>query len=470
MEERLLALSQAFEAGADLVDLTRLAVTLEYEYLSYYGASQGFFGDDPTTPPEIQGASVFDALDPETLGTLLINTEEMPDILAETNRKLLELKEDQNLQSVTLLTDREVTLASTDPDLVPTFVSAIYELDREEITMTLQTGQAVVLPLYAVDDTYHKRLYFAFDWGVLANDARLAIDPETLEVLPRIVMRLEADADYLRTIGRLQRLGRTLVIIGFIAIVGLSAFVYVLLRRLQLSNDRLRREDRFRLLGKLAAGLAHELRNPLGILRFSVEEIAWMNTEQGKTPAVQNLTEGMFEEIDRMNRLITNILSFSNEGGTDAAGDCELMTVMRSTWRWLVKSAPESWKLKWNADDINEHAVAQMSEDALRQVTLNLLRNAHEAMEKQTDPVPEISLSIIAEKKHWLIIIEDNGPGIPEKVARKIFDPFYTTKDEGTGLGLSISARLLESIKGSLQYIPRDKAGARFELRVPRPS
>jgi len=392
------------------------------------------------------------------------------ELSASLTEVVTELRDTVGLRSVAVLSEGGITLASTISGDEAGFRSVLYEIDRPELAEAARTGAPVAKPLYLLDGTLQKRVYLALP---------LAYVPvgDGLRPAPRVFLRLEASPPYLTEIERLRRLGRLVMLGGSGLVAALGLLFYFLTRRLQLSMDRLAREDRFRSLGRLAAGLAHELRNPLGILRFGLEELGWMGkqrpTDTGdshhKGEAITRLTTEMLEEVDRLNRLVTNILSMSQGAELDGRGQCPLGETVAGCTRWLAKSAPQQWRLDLPEKPETAHErTAAITADALRQVLLNLLRNATEALEGQEDPRPSIAVRIeqLGETEAR-VVVEDNGPGIPRRHARRLFEPFNTTREQGTGLGLAISRRLVESAGGTIAYEPNGQRGSRFVLRLP---
>ena len=249
-------------------------------------------------------------------------------------------------------------------------------------------------------------------------------------------------------------------------------------------------------IGGLAAGMAHELNNPLGAIIQSVqnlrrrlscglpanEEVA---DEEGiDIVALQRYLErrGIFEMLTHITSagtraadIIAKMLAFSQKsviGRTDVRlselmdraidlADCDYDLKKRYDFRGITISR--------DYDPTLPPVVANVAE--IEQVMFNLLKNAAQALaERPADRLPRIDVRIGALDGFAVIEVADNGPGIPAAVRSHIFDPFFTTKQvgEGTGLGLSVSyALIVQHHQGSIQVDSREGEGARFTVRLP---
>jgi two-component system sensor histidine kinase PilS (NtrC family) len=229
-------------------------------------------------------------------------------------------------------------------------------------------------------------------------------------------------------------------------------------RELKAMETHVKRVEKMAYMGEMAAGLAHEIRNPLASL---VGSIQLMKEEQGYNPDHQKLMNIILRETDRLSTLVNDFLFFARP----------------------PSGKPEQLNLKAIIEDIvslfekdNTHAKRcilrkKLAEDCwvimdpahFRQILWNLLLNAAEAIED--NGVIEIKTSKL--KNHDISVqVSDNGCGMPADVVQSIFNPFYTTKSEGTGLGLSIVHRILEAYDGRLDVSSKEGEGTRFSLII----
>jgi signal transduction histidine kinase len=221
--------------------------------------------------------------------------------------------------------------------------------------------------------------------------------------------------------------------------------------------------EKFATLGKLAASVGHEIRNPLtslGMRVFSIRQAV------GDNPELEEDLRVVSEEIDRLERIVRSFLEFSKPP------DLNLRTHEVSV---LVDKALELCGA-WLADrrieiERREDAgVPLVTADAeqIKQVLLNLLRNAAEAMEEggrvRITTFPGAGRG---GQPMSIVRIQDDGPGIPPEVRERILEPFYSTKPDGTGLGLCIAARIMAQHGGWLELEPATDRGASFSVWIP---
>lgn len=207
-------------------------------------------------------------------------------------------------------------------------------------------------------------------------------------------------------------------------------------------EDRLKNQEKLAAVGQLAAGIAHEIRNPLASMSGSIQLLATsfekVDDEQKKLISIT------LKETDRLNGLISEFLEFVRpnlpmEDKVDISKllkDClELLQLNKSVVTPLL--------------DLNIQTTKsiQANRDKLKQVFLNIMINACHAMEKKDSPQLKVSSVMTSEsgREQIEVRIRDNGTGMDEKTRKKIFEPFFTTKPKGTGLGLAIVHKILEA-------------------------
>ena len=252
-------------------------------------------------------------------------------------------------------------------------------------------------------------------------------------------------------------------------------------------EEQLRRSDRLAALGTLSAGLAHEIRNPLGSIKTSVEILRERHlseasdksdgsdrsdrSDRSDATAPPDLYAVLLEETDRMNRILTDFLSFARAEERDLAEEpsaCRIDQALAKTLGLLEHQlAKKQVSIAYNPQSLEKWV--ELNESRLCQVFLNLILNSSDAM-----PAGGAIRIGGAEASANLVrfIFEDSGPGVPEEVASRVFDPFFTTKEGGTGLGLSIVERILASRGGRIALVRNSVPHARFEITLPaqRPS
>lgn len=231
-------------------------------------------------------------------------------------------------------------------------------------------------------------------------------------------------------------------------------------------EEQLRLADRMASVGNMAAGIAHEINNPLtyvlGNLQLARSSIA--RGEANSAKALAALEEAV-EGVQRVNRLVRDLRGFSHPG-TDKQHRVDLVQVLDSTLRIAEKQFFDKARL---VRDMHEVPNVLGHEGRLGQVVLNLLSNAAAAIDDAGEGPHEIRVRTHTEDGEAIVEISDTGPGLPEDLGTRIFEPFVTTKavGEGTGLGLSICRNIVFTMGGSITAKPGYPRGATFRIRLP---
>jgi two-component system sensor histidine kinase PilS (NtrC family) len=232
------------------------------------------------------------------------------------------------------------------------------------------------------------------------------------------------------------------------------------LTRIADMEEQLRRSERLGAVGQLAAGLAHEIRNPLASLSGAVELLS--ADLRAEDAASRRLAEIVRCETARLNRLVTDFLTYARPGPgeLEPVSVRDLLAELRQLWNAAEYGGVE---LRVAAD---AQCVARANPDQLRQVLWNLARNAAEA--QPADGRVQISARLDLTDGRWVeIAVEDRGVGIPAADVERVFEPFYTTKPKGTGLGLATVHRIVEAHGGRLALASRPGEGTAVRLRLP---
>jgi signal transduction histidine kinase len=237
-------------------------------------------------------------------------------------------------------------------------------------------------------------------------------------------------------------------------------------------EGQMRRADRLAAVGELAATITHEIRNPLSSIRGTVEILK--EDYPANSPKAE-FFEILLKETDRLNKVVEEYLGLARSKAADGTTALlDLAELVRQTAALVgVQTAKRGVRL---TTAIAVPLPVQGNPVQLKQILLNLLLNAVQA----TRPGGEIRVrgsvheGLVkglefrdVEGRLVEVVVEDEGPGIPEGDLAKVFVPFYTTRPEGTGLGLAISLRIAEAHGGTLNAENRPGGGARFVLSLP---
>lgn len=213
-------------------------------------------------------------------------------------------------------------------------------------------------------------------------------------------------------------------------------------------------------ISSLAAGLAHEIRNPLNTIRFNLRMLAEELPSGAPPQELAPLVDSTAAEAGRLERLLASYLDFARPRKTPELRAVRLAGVVDEAVDFLADEfAAAGVALLPHADP----AAPPIPTDPepLRRALLNILRNAREA----TGGPGEIRVSCGVRPGGQFIAVEDEGPGVPEHLIERIFEPFYTTKRTGTGLGLAIARDAVESLGGTIRC-ERGMKGARFVIEL----
>jgi len=223
--------------------------------------------------------------------------------------------------------------------------------------------------------------------------------------------------------------------------------------------------DRLRALGTATAGIAHEIRNPLGIILLATEEItatARGIADEKTRAAMEQLARDVRDEAKRLSRLTDDFLGLARD--RPVIGDAPAVDMGESaeqTARVFAKGLPPAIKLAF--EGAGEPLPVAFDVARLRQVLLNLLRNSQEAIAGEG----RIVVRAARRKDDAVLEVADTGPGMDAATLARVFDPFFTTRAEGTGLGLSVSRTLVEAAGGRLEIESEPGKGTTARLTLP---
>ncbi len=224
-------------------------------------------------------------------------------------------------------------------------------------------------------------------------------------------------------------------------------------------NRLLERRNRLAALGEMAAGLAHEIRNPLGGIQLYASLLA---KDVEDRPDSLKIVGKIAAGVKRLEALVSHTLQFTREMSANLA-DCDLRAVIDQA----VEMASATFAARRVACSIHgpESLPARADGLLMGQAMLNLLLNAAEAM----DPGGTVTVTLApdaAPGRRAAIVVQDDGPGLASDVLDRLFNPFFTTKDGGTGLGLAIVHRIVEAHDGVIRANTGPAGGARFEIGI----
>jgi signal transduction histidine kinase len=228
------------------------------------------------------------------------------------------------------------------------------------------------------------------------------------------------------------------------------------------AQELLARADRLAALGTLAAGVAHEIRNPLVSVRTFIQLLPErLADEEFRT----NFRDLALSEIERICTLITDLLAFSRPAPVQRE-PADLTEIVGQIVRLLEPEARRH-DVVMTCKSTPDLPMVVVDEAQVKQVLMNLLLNAIQACGGK-GRVEAALRADMREGQQWVVVtVADSGPGIPPELAEQIFDPFFTTKDAGSGLGLFIAHQIVTEHGGYIATVPRDEGGAVFAINFP---
>ena len=229
-------------------------------------------------------------------------------------------------------------------------------------------------------------------------------------------------------------------------------------------QEEARRSERLAALGQMSAGLAHEIRNPLGVIKGSAEMLHQKLGESN--PLASELAGYISSETNRLSALVARFLDFARPQALELLpGDVRAMVETA-----LAAVAAQRPKAKVTVERVYAESLplVRMDDRLCEQVFQNLALNAYEAMEPHGGKLRvEISTARRAGVEGVEVTLRDTGPGIPPEIYEQIFNPFFTTKKMGVGLGLAIVSKIVDELRGSLQVESKAGQGACFRVFFP---
>jgi signal transduction histidine kinase len=259
----------------------------------------------------------------------------------------------------------------------------------------------------------------------------------------------------------LAGLAQTLTLISLASLVAIAVLAAFIVRAAGASTRlerRLSRAENLAAMGRLTATLAHEIKNPLAIIRGSAERL------RASDPEARRMAGFVIEEADRLSKTVARYLQFARGGAADGGEHGDAIAALDSTLDLLegeFRARQVSLERSRGAAD---SVTVRLDPESLKQVYLNLLLNALEAMPAGG----RLGVGDRVVDGRIEITITDEGPGIAPEVLRRIGDPFFTTKAQGSGLGLFLTRRLVRSSGGDLEIDSEAGRGTTCRVKLPR--
>lgn len=357
--------------------------------------------------------------------------------------RLERIRLDNDLAEITLCDIDGFVVASASGRTPRGEPNVYWDLDRPAVTSALQ-GITAVSRLYRAGEIYQKSAHAP------VHDALGAITA---------VLTVEGNADFFDVLATLRH-GATATILAVTLFLGLMGWLLLRIHRsLERARSDLTRQERLAAMGRMTAGIAHEIRNPLGIIRGAGQHLQRVLKDHG----IEDETATYIpEEVDRLDRILTGYLNFGTDG-EPADEPLDLARLLRRTVQ-LVAAEMHAAGIVVSLSEPLPPAVTRGDPRRLQQVLLNLLLNARDAM-PAGGPV---TIELVRAAGRFEVRILDAGTGLGDTAAEKLFEPFVTTRTQGSGLGLAVSRRIAREHGGELTLSNRpDGTGCAAVLTLP---
>ncbi len=319
-------------------------------------------------------------------------------------------------------------------------------LDRATLALAAE-GIAAATPLYTAPGGAYLKTGYA---PILADDGRVTG-----------ILGVEGSSTLFAVLGEVRR---TLIAVSAASILAVVVLGFLLVRiaeSLARAERELLRAEALSSMGRMTAGIAHEIRNPLGIIRATAERLA---RRYGPKDASDPLFASIPEEVDRLNAILSGYLSFAAERPGELV-PLDLVQVVRHTLE-LDRGELERSGVVVETHFALESAVIRGDAGRLRQVLLNLILNARNAMARGGRL--EISIDPVSDRRAVRLCVTDNGSGIPKNQLEDVWRPFFTSRSDGSGLGLSIVRRIVVEHGGTIDLDSAEGRGTTITLVFPR--
>jgi two-component system sensor histidine kinase HydH len=229
------------------------------------------------------------------------------------------------------------------------------------------------------------------------------------------------------------------------------------IKQLQLEVQK---KDKLAVIGNLAAGVAHEVRNPLSSIKGYASYFKTLFAEDSENRAA---AEVLVNETERLNRVITELLEISRPSDIKLQ-EVDIQTVFDTTLRLIHSDANQLDNIEISLDISDDLKSMVIDADRFVQVLMNVYLNSIQAM-------PDggvLSTTVVSKNDHIEIVITDTGTGMTEDIRRQIFNPYFTTKTTGTGLGMAIVHKIIEAHKGEIRVVSKEGNGTEITICVPK--
>ncbi len=348
-------------------------------------------------------------------------------------------REENTLSNVVILTPMGTTIVDLEGYSEPGEPNPFVDLDYSAVTLAA-SGIPAYTNLYRTGDVYMKSAYAP----VQSRAGKVTA-----------ILGVEADAAFFTQLRELNKLIAVITALGASVVIVLGLFFFAQSRSLDRAEAAMIQKENLATMGRMVANIAHEIRNPLSVIRTSSERL------RRKYKADDELFSYISEEVDELNRVLTGYLQFAHSNPTEFSPQAARKIIARCVM--AIQEDVDRKRLEILQSLPDSEVMIHGDEKRLRQAVLNLMINAVQA----TDMRGRVEVSLSSNESVAAIVVKDNGHGIEKKHLRDVTKPFYTQKVDGSGLGLSIVQSIVEEHGGSMDIKSQEGEGTSVTLTFP---
>jgi signal transduction histidine kinase len=348
---------------------------------------------------------------------------------------LLDIKNSNKLQDIQIISPGFDILVST--EYVSDPVSPILMIDSSLVDRALQAEYAVS-EIQALGDN----LFLTAVAPLITSN----------NVISGILV-IEAPAEFFTTLDQYDQSLTIFSLINGLVIISVALLFFRSLKKVVGLQDQIRNQEHLVKLGEMAAAVAHEIRNPLSIIKGTNSLIQKKFSSES-----DELFSYIPDELDRLNQLIEDFLIFAR-GRNPQYQEVRIDDLINKVKLGFLDH--RNFEIIPEIDNEVEKIVTDP--DMLEQVILNGIQNSFQATEGQS----EVKIKVEKQAEFACFIITDNGPGIHENISSRIFEPFFSTREKGSGLGLAISKQLCEQLGGRIHISSKKNQGTNLTFLIP---
>ena len=353
---------------------------------------------------------------------------------------LFEFRETGNLETIFIVSPDRKTYITPDFSPESEQLARQFQLNDSLFQAAQTMGKAKAERIYFQDT------YFLTTYTPILNEFGMAIG----------ILVIEAPADIFNTLYFFRNTAVATAVVGLALLLGMSIIIVLAIRQLFTVRQTLEHKSRLAQLGQMAAMVAHEIRNPLSIIKGTSEVLR---------KKYQHEHDEMFdfipEEINRLNRLVSDFLQFARQKEIPLSKG----NIVESVEKICSQIGDKRIKVEHNCPA----APVMLNEDALRQILYNIIENAAQATPSfEEGGLILVKLSCRKHKPRGVTIeVIDNGKGMDQETVGKIFEPFFSTRATGSGLGMAITKQLVEQMNGTIDVTSEPGCGTTVRIFFP---